>query len=145
MEYINTDEDYEERIKNQKSFYVDLNFPNFDSSQVMIPVSHYEEGLDIVNKSTDDEKARVYMSAMECVIKVLKRMGQHISVEEVGEFGQDILLLYLMKCPYIKKTKCCNVCEEIKNLKMCSKCKKVSYCSEECQRKDWKNHKLICK
>lgn len=145
MQYYNTDEDYNERIKNQKSFYVDLNFPNFDPMQVMIPVSHYEEGLDIVYKSTDEEKMNVYMSAMECVIKVLKKMGQHISVKEVGEFGQDILLLYLLKCPYITKSMCCNVCSKIDNLKMCSRCKKVSYCNEECQRKDWNTHKNDCK
>ena len=27
----------------------------------------------------------------------------------------------------------------------CSGCGKVSYCSEECQKKDWKKHKVDCK
>ena len=27
----------------------------------------------------------------------------------------------------------------------CSKCKSVRYCSRECQRSDWKQHKLRCK
>lgn len=26
----------------------------------------------------------------------------------------------------------------------CSRCKKVNYCSQVCQREDWKNHKLTC-
>ncbi|EGO03813.1 hypothetical protein SERLA73DRAFT_119451 [Serpula lacrymans var. lacrymans S7.3] len=30
-------------------------------------------------------------------------------------------------------------------LKMCTVCKKVRYCSSECQKKDWKVHKLRCK
>jgi len=29
--------------------------------------------------------------------------------------------------------------------KFCSRCKSVSYCSKECQVKDWKDHKLVCK
>ena len=27
----------------------------------------------------------------------------------------------------------------------CSRCKKVNYCSKECQRSDWKQHKKQCK
>ncbi|THV01240.1 hypothetical protein K435DRAFT_718186 [Dendrothele bispora CBS 962.96] len=30
-------------------------------------------------------------------------------------------------------------------IKTCTVCKKVRYCSEECQRKDWKKHKTVCK
>lgn len=43
----------------------------------------------------------------------------------------------------------CNNCkkeEAIKNnYKQCSRCKKVRYCSVECQKQDWKEHKLNCK
>ena len=31
------------------------------------------------------------------------------------------------------------------NLMKCGRCKLVSYCSRECQRKDWKSHKTFCK
>lgn len=32
-----------------------------------------------------------------------------------------------------------------KALSKCMECKKVSYCSKECQTKDWKKHKVFCK
>lgn len=39
----------------------------------------------------------------------------------------------------------CNICEQKLNLKKCSNCKIVSYCSVDCQRKDWNDHKILCK
>jgi hypothetical protein len=43
----------------------------------------------------------------------------------------------------------CQVCEkgEAEGLKLsfCSSCRSVSYCSRECQKTDWKAHKVICK
>jgi hypothetical protein len=30
-------------------------------------------------------------------------------------------------------------------LQICVRCKLVSYCSRECQKKDWKQHRLECK
>ncbi len=38
----------------------------------------------------------------------------------------------------------CRVCGEENCILKCSKCKKARYCSQECQRKDWKNHKYNC-
>ena len=39
--------------------------------------------------------------------------------------------------------KVCNKCGNPGTLR-CSKCKKVYYCSKECQKSDWKTHKLSC-
>lgn len=36
-------------------------------------------------------------------------------------------------------------CFSWKELKLCSDCRVVKYCSRECQKKDWKNHKTMCK
>ena len=40
----------------------------------------------------------------------------------------------------------CKTCKSKnkEDLKSCSVCKIVYYCSKECQRKDWKDHKLEC-
>ncbi|KAJ7092303.1 hypothetical protein B0H15DRAFT_833421 [Mycena belliarum] len=35
-------------------------------------------------------------------------------------------------------------CFNYKDLKQCGRCKNASYCSVECQRKNWKNHKALC-
>ncbi|KAJ6535706.1 hypothetical protein B0H19DRAFT_433872 [Mycena capillaripes] len=37
-----------------------------------------------------------------------------------------------------------NQCFNYKNLKECGRCKVVCYCSVECQRKNWKEHKPTC-
>lgn len=37
----------------------------------------------------------------------------------------------------------CEICSAIRNLKVC-KCVSVAYCGKECQRLDWKKHKLVC-
>lgn len=50
----------------------------------------------------------------------------------------------------LEKEKGCYVCnaKEAKSggkLMICTGCRKVTYCSQECQKKDWKQHKIICK
>ncbi|KAF9480175.1 hypothetical protein BDN70DRAFT_992901 [Pholiota conissans] len=43
----------------------------------------------------------------------------------------------------------CSVCQqyepEVKTYKWCSGCKSQLYCSRECQKKDWRQHKPICR
>ncbi|KAF7194577.1 hypothetical protein HII31_04083 [Pseudocercospora fuligena] len=35
-------------------------------------------------------------------------------------------------------------CGDGKPLMACSKCKRIFYCSKQCQKKDWKSHKVFC-
>ena len=52
-----------------------------------------------------------------------------------------------------RNRKACKTCgklnaelsKEEKKLKTCSKCKRVAYCSKECQKKDWEDHKYDCR
>lgn len=49
----------------------------------------------------------------------------------------------------INSVKSCFFCQKIESenetLKKCSSCKEALYCSRNCQTKDWKKHKIICK
>ncbi|KAG9392797.1 zinc finger MYND domain-containing protein [Carpediemonas membranifera] len=45
----------------------------------------------------------------------------------------------------VDRCACCGSTEGISGkLLRCSRCKKVMYCSRECQKADWKRHKLVC-
>jgi len=45
----------------------------------------------------------------------------------------------------VEPPKCCYHClNETANMKNCANCKVFSYCCEECQQADWKNHRTIC-
>ena len=48
---------------------------------------------------------------------------------------------------YRKYKKICFGCGKLSNskIKICSGCNKIYYCNRECQKRDWKNHKAICK
>ncbi|KAL7548669.1 hypothetical protein ACHAWF_011939 [Thalassiosira exigua] len=41
--------------------------------------------------------------------------------------------------------KICSNCDATSNLRNCARCGQVGYCSKECQRADWPNHKASCK
>lgn len=38
----------------------------------------------------------------------------------------------------------CFVCKKTDDLFLCSRCRLVYYCNQECQKKDWKNHRDLC-
>lgn len=38
----------------------------------------------------------------------------------------------------------CHICNKTGHLKSCARCKKASYCSKDCQIKDWAQHKNVC-
>lgn len=46
--------------------------------------------------------------------------------------------------PYTDIVSVCNVCGQ-KSSKKCAGCKSIIYCSRDCQVKDWKQHKDLCK
>lgn len=44
----------------------------------------------------------------------------------------------------LKEKHFCPICKK-EATQLCSRCKKVYYCSIECQKNDWINHKINCK
>ncbi|KAI1807545.1 hypothetical protein F4811DRAFT_477464 [Daldinia bambusicola] len=68
-------------------------------------------------------------------------------------FVEDIVDLDLLKAQgslerlHMDKCRNCNAMEgkNGKGLLKCSRCKEVMYCSAECQRADWKKHRMECK
>ena len=45
----------------------------------------------------------------------------------------------------VKATLCSNCSKEGGTLSKCSACKRASYCSKECQKQHWNEHKKTCK
>ncbi|KAI1476066.1 hypothetical protein F4774DRAFT_262332 [Daldinia eschscholtzii] len=66
---------------------------------------------------------------------------------------EDVVDLSLLKAQgslerlHMDKCRNCNATEGKNggNLLKCARCKEVMYCSSECQRKDWKKHRMECK
>jgi len=53
-------------------------------------------------------------------------------------------LLVNVKQPVSCGNKSCNKKVAESDLKFCGRCGKQKYCSKDCQRADWKNHKVCC-
>ena len=70
-------------------------------------------------------------------------LGEEIPVDVVTEIVQRAL----RKISIAFKKVTCSVCGSPGpgRLKICSRCKSVHYCSRDCQKKDWKQHKGYCK
>jgi len=60
------------------------------------------------------------------------------------EFGQDQIKKLLHSMRNILLDLRCQTCGNSLDLMRCRGCKKVRYCSVDCQKKDWPQHKLTC-
>ncbi|RKP19302.1 hypothetical protein ROZALSC1DRAFT_22404 [Rozella allomycis CSF55] len=84
----------------------------------------------------------------KCRIEFVKGKGRGVICQEVIEPGTTILKEEPMVA-LVKKQNNFNACHycfssSTDNLLACSKCKFCRYCSVECQREDWADHKLEC-
>ena len=59
-------------------------------------------------------------------------------IRKMDDVTSDAQMLQLLA------RKRCAMCERLCNVKRCERCRLVSYCSRECQRRDWAQHKPAC-
>ena len=121
------------------------------------------------NKDTLSTNDSRYIAAAKYVVDFLMNHKQFYMILECGpDFTTDdrdrimkgmkdlyekekllTLSVWLSKdsCPYLSimiPQSRCNICFAKDNLKFCSQCKTITYCSAECQKKDWPKHKTYC-
>lgn len=39
----------------------------------------------------------------------------------------------------------CEACGEVKGWRACTRCRMIGYCGKNCQKEDWRVHKLVCR
>ena len=65
--------------------------------------------------------------------------GKSINVDDLAnELGDQTLTDYVAR-------KRCSVCNKLCKPKLCKGCMQVGYCSSACQKRDWPEHKKVCK
>ena len=57
---------------------------------------------------------------------------------------KDILFTSDAQMLRLLARKRCAMCDKLCAVKKCGRCRHVGYCSKECQRKHWAQHKLAC-
>lgn len=93
------------------------------------------------------EMMRLYINTLpkdvehsEYVVKILKNPRKYDKKrlrEFTNTFLADISPEKVNRCAY-------DDCTNVRNLKRCKKCKIFTYCSVQCQKKDWSKHKPTC-
>ena len=88
------------------------------------------------------------------LVPVFRELGcdvrdiESVSLDQISKYKkcispsrlQEIFTNFLSCCNTCGKTK---ICLKNENMKSCRRCHAVTYCSRDCQRKDWKNHKKL--
>lgn len=101
------------------------------------------EHLPIIKKIFEKDKDTVITLNKGIVLKVFGVcLAYSFLLESVNKNKRD----YFLTLTGEKYKDICLACgKKANNMKRCSGCKVSNYCSKKCQKKDWKNHKPICK
>lgn len=82
-----------------------------------------------------NEMADISIAFLKTCGKLMEKQSKRIGAEGVYPVAYSLQKDKLL----------CIHCLEIPKKKLfCSRCKRTCYCSAECQKSDWKNHKKIC-
>jgi len=96
--------------------------------------AHSPSARDFADKN--DIRRSMFKAALDAVPKLRKTLGLDVTKHTT-----------LSKVKVDKRMKACNVCGKTKKgdriqLMKCAICLQVQYCSKECQKEDWAEHKL---
>ncbi|KAK8831689.1 hypothetical protein WA577_005004 [Blastocystis sp. JDR] len=91
-------------------------------------------------KEQEKEGVARVVEDLECVMWNSIDTSQHCTTERVVDETAIVSARDLEECGCCRKSR---VRDSI-TLYRCSRCKCISYCSKDCQVKDWKNHKAFC-
>ena len=145
------------------AFYADIPFKTLTSREQLAHLVYMPEAIvNSMEYSPVTEMLRLYNPASECV--VLARVG--IVENAPGEWdaylksqvmSRDACLTVSSSVEHVESRLRCNPNSEIRKpcsmcstryapklLKRCGRCHSASYCSLDCQRADWPNHKQFC-
>ena len=121
--------------------------PEWNDKFAIIIEEENEEGYLRVALVEDDKKEGLIHSMNAVCYSFFSE--DHKSIEEEFEFELFALEHQInpLFCGYCQKTKeeighklrACNGCRGLKD------CIRIRYCNKDCQKKDWKRHKTICK
>jgi len=76
-------------------------------------------------------------------IIVASSCRNHFSINSDKAFALMAVLTSYLKEFLEPRIILCSTCN-LQGLLRCSRCKEVYYCSSQCQRNDWRHHKLVC-
>ena len=95
------------------------------------------------------ENSQEYETCFKNFFNTCQNISHRENIDNIEEFSTKNNNIYNVE-DFIDQSKkpprttSCVVCKKITKY-LCSGCKSVYYCDRECQLKQWKDHKIICK
>lgn len=115
--------------------------------------NHMQEGIDPTVKeenctifpvNSEHQKLFVYAETSTCIERHLRLDISQLN-RLLSERRKKIAAMIKVPSVSVETKPFCDYCTRTdKPLQVCSKCRNVKYCSQECQRGDWKGHKTVC-
>ena len=109
-------------------------------TQNMIP-SYMRLSIEIFDPTADG--ARGYKRDVNTSKPFMQRLNAQFCTSEAEIEVETASLMTQRQCAW----PVCGQVDQMKKLKFkfCAGCKRVAYCSEQCQKSDWRYHRLLCK